>query len=61
MEPRTLSYLQGVSKMSSHDGWSRIPLLELAEYIIGSPKYKVLDVFIDNETQELVIKYEIVE
>lgn len=42
-------------------GWGRIPLLAVANYILGKLKYKVLEVYIDNETQELVIKYEVIE
>lgn len=37
-------------------GWGRIPLLSLANYILGN-KYKVVDVYIDLETDELVIEY----
>lgn len=42
-------------------GWGRIPLLTLANYILGKLKYRVLEVYIDKETDELVIKYEIVK
>ena len=42
-------------------GWGRIPLLTVANYILGKLKYRVLEVYIDIETQELVIEYEVVK
>ncbi len=42
-------------------GWGRIPLLTLANYILGKLKYRVLEVYIDKETEELVIRYEVVK
>ena len=41
-------------------GWGRIPLFKLDNYVLDS-KYKIIAVYIDVETDEFVIEYEIVE
>ena len=41
-------------------GWGRVPLFKLDNYI-SEGQYKIIAVYIDVETNEIVIEYEIVE
>ena len=40
-------------------GWGRIPIFELEDYLVES-EYRIVRVYLDLETEEFVIEYEVV-